>query len=169
MESRLETKSAPLHSPLTPAKWVMWKEKAGQTWRGSYLWVTSVMLQITEKKGNKIRVSIFLFPEVLWWVSQYYVSFIRHPRGHLFFFFLSNVLCVFLSQICFSHKTATLCPTTPFQTVGKQKKSREKCFCQSSEPALRIFPEDPPNYFLLHWPELSHMTHLQGRLGNVVP
>lgn len=74
---------------------------------------------------------------------------------------------------------ARLGPTILFEAVGKKKSLREKCFCLPNEPVFKkVFPEDPKEPVFkevfpedpvhIHWPELSHVTCLQGKLGDVV-
>lgn len=121
----------------------------------------SLMLLITEKTRNKIRICISLITEALRWGPQgQYVGFIRDP-GPLF----SSTI---FSIVCFIPKFALIIKW-PQQVLPSHCRKQESGRGEPSEPAFKeVFPEEPPHNFCLHQPELSPMTYLQGKLGNVV-
>lgn len=84
----------------------------------------------------------------------------QRARPSLFFYHIQYV--------CFIPKFALIIKW-PHQVPPSHFRKQESGRGEPSEPAFKeVFPEEPPHNFCLHQPELSPMTYLQGKLGNVV-
>lgn len=137
------------------------KRRRGQT-PGKFIFKGYVTYIIDNRKNKEQNQDFYFshhrssevgFSGLVRWLHQ-------RARPSLFFHHIQCVFFIlkFASIIKWPHQV----PPSHFKKQGSGRG-------QPSEPAFKeVFPEDPPHNFCLHQPELSHMTYLQGRLGNVV-